>query len=261
MKEQATNRYAPTGNQAADLAYMIDEGLQHTKEFYLSLIQNLFEKMPILQKDQVISYLMNADPSLPHLKAEGMLAVAERDAMIMVSTDGWVMTKPAYNILTGDKFYDKVHMNNINRLEDMEGYVKANGKYLIDENTRKCFWLIADNLPDSINFVRGENPWFLSFQTSPNDEDISYLVQITYFPDNISLEYGRVALIKNDMNKLSKTFIPYMKRIALMENPDPEHAEAVVPYLGFQYICTLNPDDPSGYDVITEREDIWKDWK
>jgi hypothetical protein len=240
---------------------------------YEVFIKNILKSVPILRAKQLIICLeksfeecaSNKELSLEILKA------LQRKGMLMLTYDGYVMTRGAYVYLTNDKFFDNVDLNDNIRIKDKMAVIRfeknnkrivtktGDTKDLIDRREQDlidAMWIAADMMPGSKDFIVSAYPWLLTFINE--EQENSKLFEITKISSKN--ETAKVQLLKRLPVISDPETRETVRRIAIVDNP--EHAWAV-PYVGLKYICVLDEDCLQNYRVIEKRENdiLWKDYE
>jgi len=220
-----------------------------TFSVYEEEITNLLKKIPLLQIKQVILALNNMYEDTTESSIKDVLYNMQRKGHVLLSVDGWVMTKGAYFRLTNkspDSVSYTVNNDTIYRLGNMTDTIENSGIYsdLID-----CFWLVVDMLPDSKQFIVNETPWSIMFDTCTAEDKPCRLYQITRIIKD--RDVARYELLKNlpeidDNDNLRSNYC----RIALI---DDENDAWKVPAIGFAFICVLDSTSPKGYKIVEKR--------
>ena len=241
------------------------------KDDYEELIRNLLKRVPVLRTKQLRIAMQKAFEGMTESVASAILVALQRQGYLLLTDDGWTITKGQYLKLTGDKFFDetrergrelnklgsKVHIYEIDgadRIKTEASIEELMGKKMKD--IVDCMWAVTDMMPDSEEFILSCPPFSLSFATPGDEENPGKIFEIIKI--NSSSEDATVRLLF-DLPKIEeKEMKSYIHRIAIIENPD--HAWKV-PYLGFSAICCLDENEDCGFRVIEKRpnEEAWKD--
>ena len=240
---------------------------------YEVFIKNILKSIPILRAKQLIICLektFEECASNKELPLE-ILKALQRKGMLMLTYDGYVMTRGAYVYLTNDKFFDNVDLNDSIRIKDKMAVIRfeknnkrivtktGDTKDLIDRREQDlidAMWIAADMMPGSKDFIVSAYPWLLTFINE--EQENSKLFEITKISSKN--ETAKVQLLKRLPVISDQETRETVRRIAIIDNP--EHAWAV-PYVGFKYICVLDENCPQNYRVIEKRENeiLWKDYE
>ena len=235
-------------------------------EEYEDFVKHVTRTAPLLKTEQlrimISRYFGQTMESI-----DEVLFALQRNQAILMSSDGWTVTVGEYIKLTGDRF--------LRRRNNYEAYGETTDEYNrligmddkcsdVNRPLSKALWLVADMMPDSIDFAICESPWVVAFATppytaeeSPNGKEIpSLLYEITYIAKGY--ESTRTELLRVLPKIQSNHAKDGIRRICILD--DPEYAFRV-PYIGFSHIVTMDPTSPRHYRVIeTRKKDIrWKD--
>ena len=239
---------------------------------YEVFVKNILKVIPILQTKQLIICLEKTfeECTANTALAPEILKALQRKGMLMLTYDGYAMTKGAYVYLTNDKFFDNVDLNDSIRIKDKMAVIRfeknnkrivtktGDTKDLIDQKEQDlidAMWIVADMMPGSKDFIASAYPWLLTFINE--EQENSKLFEITKIP--AKNEFGKIQLLKQLPVISDKETRETVRRIAIIDNAN--HAWEV-PYVGFKYICVLDDDSPQNYKVIEKRnnEDLWTDY-
>ena len=223
-------------------------------EIYEDYIKSILKRMPILKTDQLLRCLVKTYKEMDDDLALQTLHALQRKGYVLLSPDGWAMTKGEYQAISQDKFNKGISDDDFFRLPNMSFKVE---KYGPSSDYIDSFWLVADLMPMAMNFIKLEgSPWYFAFDTSAAPEKPPRLYEITRIPKD--KEDTRALVLRTAGPKITdKDLQSKIIRIALIENPG--HAW-VVPYIGFKYICVLDGRAKSHFRIVeTRTEDIWKE--
>ncbi len=185
-----------------------------------------------------------------------MLAL-QRKGVLLLSSDGWCMTKGAYKrftVQTQDFFNDAIDYTQDYRLSDTS-FIKSSG---YDMDVADCMVITADMEPDSDNFVAGYAPWFVQFVTKPREGSASRIYQITKVRSGEELT---AAILLSHMPWISdEDLLNCIYRIAVIEDPD---SAFLIPRLGFVHIVQIDDNEEKGYRLLESRpkETRWSDYR
>ena len=226
------------------------------ENIYESYIRRVLERVQILRIKTLKDCVNNCFRKDYGDQIESALLSMQRRGRILLSSDGWCLTKGAYKRFTNitrDYFNDKVDYTSSFRLSDTS--FLEYGEY--DRDIADCMVVVADMHPDSRDFVIGHMPWLVQFVTPYHEDSPSRLYQITKIKSGEELAYGTLMSqlpVMEDEDVLDAIY-----RIAVLENPESAY---LVPKLGFIHIVQINENEPSGYTIIESRspEYRWKDY-
>ena len=235
---------------------------------YYDFIKEIMRKVPALPIELLIIALMNYFPELvPNSKlALFILREIQRNGHILLSSDGWAITKEMYLFYTNDKGRN-YNVNSATRLGDkIAVFSERNPDEIVkevsisdlisnkDKKVIDCLWIVFDLLPDSNDFVIGVDPWNVSFCTE-YDDDPGTCYQIIRINNEFKDCYQDILRYlpkMTDFYERENTF-----RIAIVDTPEDA---SKVPYVGFRFICVLDNESETGYRIIENREtNVWAD--
>ena len=197
-----------------------------------------------IKVEQLILILKKYFKDVDETKANLILLEYQNKGYIMLSNDGWAMTKGKYVQITGDANYEKVKYDSNERIRDVDYYVVNN----CDMKLIKCLWVLIDMLPSSLDFVLTNKPFQLTFFNKKKE-----LFQVIYIgQDEEDLRIEMLKQLPNDYFEDSKELI---KRVAIMENTS--HSWKIPEHIGFKYIVGLNDDTPTHYEIVEKRKEHW----
>lgn len=215
-------------------------------------IKNISQRIPVLRTKQLARALYKLSPAISST-TEAMLTLqkVQRKGYILLSPDGFAITRGAYSIATNDRLManlnTKVGEFAIPRIGPM-----LQEKKLITSAT-DCFWFACDFLPDSYEFIANLTPpWAICFDAMTSSGQ-NKLYQVA------KIKRGEVYQAAEKLNSLPpvpKQVHDSIVRIAVLEDPNERH---VLPPLGFRFICRIDEGAPRGYKIIEKREgdQIW----
>ena len=219
----------------------------YNMEEYSEFLDNILKKIRLCYTWQLVRCFTNTFKDMPDQFAIEILFALQRQGHVLLSEDGWAMTKSMYQNLSGDKFFEKLEVNKSFRIPAIDYEVRKSSFYdaLID-----CFTIAVDLLPESINFAKGDDPWSLIFDTqTPENIGTGKLFQITKIPKEI--EIARIEYLKSLPKIEDDAARKVITRIAIIE--DERHAW-MVPHIGFTNIVKIDPKRARGYFVVEKRE-------
>jgi len=220
------------------------------EEIYIEFLLGIIKKMSILKTEQLSRALYKTYQGMNRKIANNVLSNMQDHGSILLSPDGWAMTKGTYASISGDKLMENILNKSQFRIPPMDRMIKDYG---ISMDAIECLWIVIDMLPDSIDFVVNKNPWFLLFDTQKTNEDVSKLYEITRIPKN--KEEARIEMLR----AVSVTKEPMRQSIVRIALIDDEKHSWMVPHIGFSYICVLDDNAKSHFKVIEKRtgENLW----
>ena len=164
--------------------------------------------------------------------------------VIMMSSDGWLMSRGKYVQLTGDSKFDSLTGGRYTLIPEIGGYVEnqCNMKLIY------CLWVLIDMLPASLDFALTHKPFQISFMSKKRN-----LYEVIYIPE--IEEPARFELLSQLPSDLLDSVKNAIKRVVILEN---EKSKDQVPRgKGIKYILTLDDSFDSHYRVVEKREDNW----
>lgn len=238
--------------------------MTETKE-YEDFVLAIMNRMHIVKTKQLVNCISNYYDGITKKTAAFILMTMQSRFVIFNTTDGYTVDKETYKAISGDKFMDNVDRKSPQAVElEVEPLLTPTQKELIDD-----FWIIADYMPSSEEFIVCYPPFMITFTTDGienlSDEDFENgnMEKAT----GVLYEIARLTTQSEDarslqikyISKYSRKFRDAISRIAVIDKED--HAR-FVPYLGFTRICVLDPSEDSGYRLVQVRSDDekWKDY-
>ena len=93
---------------------------------YEVFIKNILKSIPILRAKQLIICLEKSFEECASNKELPLeiLKALQRKGMLMLTYDGYVITRGAYVYLTNDKFFDNVDLNDSIRIKDKMAVIR-----------------------------------------------------------------------------------------------------------------------------------------
>ncbi len=178
-------------------------------------------------------------------KAEKVLLSMQKKRALLMSSDGWTLTKGRYVQLTDDDRYEYADFLSPVPLSDMNEFILRS-----DVNLKliSCLWILIDMLPYSMEFALTHKPWQLSFISGKRE-----LYEVTYIPQEE--EIVRFEMLSNLPRDLYDELKANIRRIVILEKP--EHAYRVPQGVGIRFIVTLDDSVPCHYRVVEKREQAW----
>ena len=221
-----------------------------TKQEYTNLIKRFIKYFPIIKLKQLIYALSKFDDKLEMSEIQDILWDIEDEGHILISQDGWCLSKSSYLDLTGDTFFEHVDITVNTRLDKVEPYCK---KRFNDSGDNDFIWLIATLLPESKNFIYERDSLFKVIFEAENEVDCS-LVEICKIRKNkeqIDFE------ILRSLPKPDPEIKDCLHRIALMED---WYEAKNVPYVGFASVVMIKEDEKEKLEILAQRgEDKWRE--
>lgn len=219
---------------------------------YLRMVLNKTHIMTVKQMLRILSVKFNfIEP-----KCLEIILDAQKENYVLVSRDGFIMTRGYYLAKTGDNFFDDLEINNYqNKINfDFKKYT------LEDQGLLDCMTVVAGMMPVSEEFVMANKPWDFIFTTpffllkSKKDRErfSPCLYQICYIPHATASATCRML---NTVEVESEDGRQSVKRIAVVENPEDA---ILVPHIGFTNIVQIKKDT---FEIVEHRNNPWGDKK
>ena len=178
---------------------------------------------------------------------------AQKENYVLVSRDGYIMTKGYYIAKTSDNFLDNVEMNNYkNKINfDFKPYA------FDDQEMIECLTVVAGMMPVSEEYIQANTPWQFMFTTPAHllknkeykQKFNSCLYQICYVPHKNIAAY---CLMLKNFQEENLDNRKYIKRIAVVENPEDAF---LIPYIGFTNIVKVKNDK---FEIVEQRTNPWE---
>lgn len=195
--------------------------------------------------EQLIKVLTNTFKDVDKAKAKEILYGYETNGHILLSTDGWAMTKGKYSQITGDTKEEFIKYEQNIRIPNMAKIINetctSELKYV------DILWIIIDLLPDSLEYSAMSKPFDISFIAKNKCYQIMSIRAIA--------EDAKIYQLKSVPNDYDDDFKKTIVRIAIMENED--HAFKIPTNLGFKFIVAIDSTQPRHYRIIEKREKVW----
>ena len=220
-------------------------------EFEL-FIRNILAKGSIMKKQQLILCLCRYYSEIYPDTAEDIINHAQKKGILLVSTDGYVMTKGAYSTLTGDTYGDDLKLDEDVRIKQP---ININGGRTTG-NTIDCMWIVANMMPDSNNFIVCPDPWNIQFIVQKNDDPAKLFQVMRITKDK---EIPSSIMLKNMANDIDKKMRLQIRRIVLL---DDDSFAWRFPKVGVTHIAVIDEKVPNGFRIVEKRkpEEAWSDY-
>lgn len=176
--------------------------------------------------------------------AKEILFKCQGKRAVMMSSDGWAMSRGKYLQLTSDSKFDRLTNGKYTILPDMQRYVEDN----CDLALINCLWVWVDMLPFSMDFSLTHKPFKITFTNSKKKLfEIMYISEIE--------EMSKIEMIKLLPSDLFDDSKDTIRRVIILENED---SYTKIPSgKGIRYIVTLDHFTKTHYRIVEKREDIW----
>ena len=219
-------------------------------EKYQSFVESIMYKCGVLRATTMINCLKNQYETIQSINdAIYVLQVIQDFSEIMLSDDGYIITKGCYLRIVDDPYFLNIRYGQqINKIPAGIIHITNSSDIEIIE----CMPIVADMLPDSFNFIVTGFPWKLQFISNSKLYQICHVSTVEEIPFSILL---------NSLPEISNAdYKNHIRRIAIID--DPSHAY-LIPKIGFTAICIYDPNNiQKEYSIIQKRDkDAWKDYK
>lgn len=220
---------------------------------YEQFIVEIMDRVKFVRTDTIVRCLCNCFKRVWEADALHYLRDVQRMGYVILSEDGWCLTKARYRLLCNDKDFENIKIDADFRLSTIKGLNIRD----YDTNIADCMMVIADMMPLSANFIVGASPWYLEFIAKTNNEEKGRLFQVTTFRKGEEEAMGEV--IATLERKKSEELRKQIRRIAIL---DDESMTWAVPKLGFSNICVLDTNEDSGLRIVEHREqdECWDEY-
>ena len=220
---------------------------------YERFVRSILKRVPLLKIEQLIIALKNTYTDVSDGLAIKILHSIQKNGYVLLSGDGWAMTKSYYRTITGDNFFDGIIRNNNYRIDKAEPLLVNQSMDMVN-----CMWLVVHMMPDSENFVIGNYPWNILFTSIPREDKNGLLYEITVLKsENIGLQ---IEVLKNKCEIHDEEWRDSIRRIAIV---DDEKIASKIPYIGFSHICVIDEKSKEHFNVLNPKRaqaDWWKDY-
>lgn len=195
-----------------------------------------------MRSNQLYRILRKCFPELDAEKAKEAMLAYQAKGYVLISRDGWAITKQKYIQITKDTKLSGIDYTSEVRIGNISKYIDR----YCDMKLIHCLWVLIDMLPDGRDFVLTSKPFQITFMAH------GYLYQVIYIAE--VEEDLRIAMLKEMPNDYYEETKKYIRRIALMENE--EHYWKVPEHIGFKYIVALD-DSPAHIKKIKTFKEHW----
>ena len=220
--------------------------LEEHYEEYRSFAKELLYYFNPMKTEQMQRAFMKYYANMSDELIRSILYKLQDHRVILMSSDGWLMSRGKYVQLTGDSRYDRLTNGSYTLLPDMKGYVdnQCNMKLI------NCLWILIDMLPASLDFTLTHKPFQISFMSKKRE-----LYQVIYIPT--LEEPARFEMLRALPNDLLDDVKKAIKRIVILE--DEKGADRVPQGRGIRFILVIDDSTKTHYRVVQKRENIWQD--
>lgn len=246
--------------------------------YYHDFVRGILKKLPVLKTKQLIKAITNyyyEDDLMSEEKAQLILNNMQSHGYLLLSENGWAMTKGYYKTITNDRFLDNLASKGYYYLPEQFDVYDSQHKWqscekiedLIDEyhkNLINCFWVIVDMFPEGYSFMITQEPYNAMFiSTNQDGEYMLYEVMYVHyysmrFIDEILKNVCKAGSPKDD--NLETEGHDFIHKIVILEE---ESSAYQIPYTGIDYICVIDDKTNTNYRIVEDRtkQDRWKDIK
>jgi len=224
-------------------------------EVYETFVMDVMEKTPLLKTQQLkimlYKYFQSVDKDMTPDFAESIIFAVQRRARILLTPDGWCMTKGQYKKILCNHAEEKIkNSESVFRLPEMDEQCSKINPSLIN-----LMWIIAYEMPKSIDYVVGTFPWQVMYITKATSDTPSRLYQFAYISKN---EDRQTCMLLKSMPKVGEEFKSVTRRIVLLEN---EESAPYVPFIGISHILALDEQKKGSYHTVEARKILSERWK
>jgi hypothetical protein len=211
---------------------------------YEKLLFDLLYYFNPCRKAQLVRALHRNFKDMKVAEAEKILLNYQSKGHVLLSSDGWAMTKGKYVEYTGDDKFELLTYESDTRIGNMN-------RFCATKETKKMvdvLWVLVDMLPDSRDFSVFAKPFQVNLVYKGK------LFQVIDIPADE--EDLRVATLQAMPNDFFEDFKKNIYRIAIMENP--AHAWKVPEGIGFRYVVTIDENEKAHYRIVETRKKKWE---
>ncbi len=209
------------------------------------LVTDLLYHFNPVRTDQLKRALTKYYEGVDEEKAGKVLISMQKKRSLLMSSDGWTLTKGKYVQLTGDDRYQYVDFQSETPLSDMNEILVRSD---INMKVIHCLWILVDMLPASMEFALTHKPWQISFISRKRE-----LFEVAYIP--YEEELLRFELLANLPKDLYDELKPNIKRVVILEKA--VHASKVPYGVGIKFVVVLDEKSPAHYRILEKRDEAW----
>ena len=234
------------------------------KEKYDDLLDQILYYFNPCKTEQLISALMKCYSEIETVRqARIILFKYQGRGRVLLSDDGYAITKGKYEQITEDTKGSKVDFYSQNRITRLENIVQNT----CDTKLIDCLWILLDFMPASLDFSLSSKPFNLIFLSKNRlyqvikinaneiDRKVEMLKNIPYCDFQLPVpnldDEDKQKEIEQMYKDMKKNFV----RIAILENE--KHAWKIPEGLGFRFICTIDDTQNTHYKIVEQRKKIW----
>ena len=213
-------------------------------EEYKSFVSELIYHFNPIRQDQLVLALKNYFNDIDDKAALEILDKCQTKRVILLSEDGWALTRGKYVQLTGDDRYKYMNTDKEHMLPRLTNVIQeqCNMKLI------NCLWILIDMLPASMDFALTHKPFQISFISSKKE-----LYEVIYIQKDE--EDAKLEMLKNLPSDLFDIAKKTIKRVVILENE--QHAFKVPHGKGIRFVLALDHTRENHYRIIEKREKPW----
>lgn len=225
-------------------------------------VDEIMGKCGVIRTNTLINCLTNYFENVDPDDADSIIRSLQEYSSLLVSEDGWTITKGCYQRITADTALRNIQYSQDYRLPD-------NAINLMDKRDIaivECMPIVADMMPFSKDFVISGYPWTVQFivETNSDDEEEQEERTPSRLYQVVRVDSGNeipLALLINTISIFEdKLYKEHIRRIAVISD---ERQALTIPFLGFSAICVFDETEPHGFRVVQTRtgDDAWADYQ
>lgn len=206
-------------------------------------IRSVLDDVSVIKKDIVEKILLNKySPHVSVAYVDMIMRKMQARNDLLLSSDGYVMTRGAYVRITGDRFFNELKIGYNEKVKDGIDYTcSRDGTSIIP-----CMYIYADLQPYSEYLLKNKEGWDISFITVEHDEKPSRLYSVAYFAKGYeSIKAELLLMSERGLEHVEKERI---RRIALFENPEMSFLSPKG--IGITSVACLDENEQCGFRVI-----------
>ena len=213
-------------------------------EEYKSFVSELIYHFNPIRIDQLALAIKNYFKDIDDELALDIIDRCQTKRVLLLTEDGYAMTKGKYVQLTGDDRYKHMNTSNKYMLPALETVIKER----CNMRLINCLWILIDMLPASMDFALTHKPFQISFISSKKE-----LYEVIYIESKE--EDAKIEMLRNLPDDLFEIAKKIIKRVVILENE--KHAFKVPQGKGIKFILTLDHDRDNHYRIVEKREKTW----
>ena len=220
--------------------------LEEHYEEYRSFARELLYYFNPMRTEQMERAFMKYYAKMTDELVHSILFKLQDHRVIMMSSDGWLMSRGKYVQLTGDSKFERLTGGRYTLIPDVKGYVENQ----CDLKLVCCLWVLIDMLPASLDFALTHKPFQISFMSKKRE-----LYEVIYIPElEEPAKFELLRQLPNDLHDIAKKAI---KRVVILEN---EKSTGQVPQgRGIKFVLTLDDSTKTHYRIVEKRDNNWDD--